>query len=60
MADLIVRGDSAIPEHQPGDALPPFRTRRGWGHYHVNYRKVDGRWLIAARTQTRTRLGFTY
>jgi hypothetical protein len=59
MADLIVLGDSAIPEQQPGDALPPFRTRRGWGQCHVTYRKVDGRWL-ATRTQTRTRLEFTY
>ena len=60
MADLIVLGDSAVPEQQPGDALPPSRTRRGWGHYHVTYRKVDSRWLIATRTQTRTRLEFTY
>jgi hypothetical protein len=60
MADLIFRGDSAVPERQPGDALPPFRAMRGWGHYHVTYRKVDGHWLIATRTQTRTRLEFTY
>jgi SnoaL-like domain len=60
MSDLIFRGDSAIPEPQPGAALPPFRTMRGWGHYHVTYRKEDGQWLIAARTQTRTRLEFTY
>ncbi|MEH1168265.1 nuclear transport factor 2 family protein [Micromonospora sp. CPCC 205539] len=60
MADLIFRGDSAIPEQKPGDALPPFRTMRGWGHYHVTYRKVDGRWFIATRTQTRTRFEFTY
>jgi hypothetical protein len=60
MSDLIFRGDSAIPEPQPGAALPPFRTMRGWGHYHVTYRKENGQWLIAARTQTRTRLEFTY
>ncbi len=33
---------------------------RGWGHYHVTYRKENGRWLIATRTLTRTRLEFTY
>jgi hypothetical protein len=33
---------------------------RGWGQYHVTYRKVDGSWFIATRTQTRTRLEFTY
>jgi len=60
MADLIFRGESAIPEQKPGDALPPFRTMRGWGHYHVTYRKVDGQWFIAARTLTRTRLEYTY
>ena len=60
MADLIFRGDSALPERTPGDARPPFRVMRGWGHYHVTYRKVNGRWLIATRTQTRTRLEFTY
>ena len=60
MADLIFRGDSAIPSPDPASPLPPFRTMRGWGHYHVTYRKVDGEWLIATRTQTRTRLEFTY
>jgi hypothetical protein len=60
MADLIFRGDSAIPEPGPDDTLPPFRTMRGWGHYHVTYVKTDGQWFIATRTQTRTRLEFTY
>ena len=60
MADLIFRGDSALPERTPGDARPPFRVMRGWGHYHVTYRKEDGQWRIATRTQTRTRLEFTY
>jgi hypothetical protein len=59
MADLIFRGESAIPSQKPGDAHPPFRTMRGWGHYHVTYRKVDGEWLIATREQTRTRLEYT-
>ncbi|WP_036970581.1 nuclear transport factor 2 family protein [Promicromonospora kroppenstedtii] len=58
MSDLIFRGDSAIPEPAPGDTLPPFRTMRGWGHYHVTYRRVGGEWRIATRTQTRTRLEF--
>jgi hypothetical protein len=31
---------------------------RGWGHYHSTYVKVDGRWLIKERFQTRTRLVF--
>lgn len=60
MADLVIRGESAIPAPTPGAALPPFRTMQGWGHYRVTYRKIEGRWLIATRIQTRTRLQFTY
>ncbi len=60
MADLIFRGDGAVPERKPGDALPPFRTMRGWGHYHVTYRKAGGRWFIATRVLSRTRLEFGY
>jgi SnoaL-like domain len=60
MADLIFRGDSAMPVPGPNDKRLPFRTMRGWGHYHVIYRKVDGQWLIASRTLTRTRLEYTY
>ncbi len=60
MGDLIFRGDSAIPEPGADDTLPPFRTMRGWGHYHVTYVKIDGQWFIATRTQTRTRLEFSY
>ncbi|PPJ29638.1 nuclear transport factor 2 family protein [Nocardia nova] len=60
MADLIFRGDRAIPEPQPADTIPPFRVMRGWGHYHVTYRKIDGQWLIDTRRQTRTRLEFTF
>ncbi|ONI74049.1 hypothetical protein BWI15_11790 [Kribbella sp. ALI-6-A] len=54
MADLIHRGEGT--EAEPA----PFRTMRGWGHYHVTYRKIDGHWLIATRTLTRTRLEFTH
>lgn len=60
MADLIFRGDSAISAPSKSDKRLPFRTMRGWGHYHVAYRKVDAQWLIASRTLTRTRLEYTY
>jgi len=60
MADLIFRGDSAMPQGEAGDTRVPFRTMRGWGHYHVTYRRVDGRWLISTRTLTRTRLEYTH
>ena len=56
MADLIFRNDE--PPTDSSD-IPPFRTMRGWGHYHVDYTKVDGAWQISKRIQTRTRLEFT-
>jgi hypothetical protein len=31
----------------------------GYGHYREEYRKVDGRWLISARTLTRLRVEST-
>ncbi|NLU84608.1 nuclear transport factor 2 family protein [Rhodococcus sp. HNM0569] len=32
---------------------------RGWGHYHEEYRRVDGRWLISYRNLTRLRVDHT-
>ena len=59
MADLIFR-NGAPPAHpeMPGD-VPQFTTMRGWGHYHVDYVKVDGAWRFSKRVQTRTRLEFS-
>jgi hypothetical protein len=56
MADLIFRNDEP-----PADStdIPPFRTMRGWGHYHVDYTNADGTWQFSTRTHTRTRLEFT-
>lgn len=33
---------------------------RGYGHYHEQYRKVDGRWLIASLVITRLRTDGTH
>jgi hypothetical protein len=33
----------------------PIRTIHGCDHYHENYEKVDGRWLITSTTLTRLR-----
>lgn len=38
---------------QNGDSEEHFH---GFGHYHEDYRREGGRWLIAARTVTRTRV----
>lgn len=59
MADLIFRDDDP-PAHSGaiGD-VPAFKTMRGWGHYHVDYVKVDGAWRFSKRVQTRTRLEFS-
>jgi hypothetical protein len=59
MADLVFRNDDP-PAHALATAnVPPFRTLRGWGHYHVDYVKVDGAWYVSKRVQTRTRLEFS-
>lgn len=60
MADIVIRGEDAIPKPGTAGSVPPFRTMRGYGHYHVTYTKVDGTWYIANRRQTRTRLEYTY
>ena len=57
MADLIFRNDE--PAAQASGDIPAFKTMRGWGHYHVNYVKIDGAWYFSKRVQTRTRLEFT-
>ena len=59
MADLIFRNDEPPVQADATSDIPAFKTMRGWGHYHVTYRKVAGEWFIATREQTRTRLEFT-
>jgi uncharacterized protein (TIGR02246 family) len=39
--------------------LPDGQTLRGYGHYHEQYRKVDGAWRIARLHLTRLRLDYT-
>ena len=58
MADLIFRNEDPPADPAASGGVPPFRTMRGWGHYHVDYVKADGGWLISERLQTRTRLEF--
>jgi SnoaL-like domain len=59
MADLIFRNQDPPADPAASGGIPPFQTMRGWGHYHVDYVKVAGGWLISQRLQTRTRLEFT-
>ena len=60
MADFIFRAEGSTPVAGANDKVPAFKTMRGWGHYHVIYRKVNGLWLIADRVLTRTRLEYAY
>jgi hypothetical protein len=42
------------------EAAPvPFRTLRGFGHYHETYEKRDGRWVIKTIRLTRLRVEVT-
>ncbi|MCI2422969.1 nuclear transport factor 2 family protein [Saccharopolyspora sp. K220] len=58
MADLIFRDDDPPAHSAATGNVPPFRQMRGWGHYHVDYVKIDGSWYVSKRVQTRTRLEF--
>jgi hypothetical protein len=58
MADLIFRNGDPPAHEAATSTIPPFKTMRGWGHYHVDYIKIDGSWYISKRVQTRTRLEF--
>jgi hypothetical protein len=58
MADLIFRNDDPPTHAATTGNLPAFKTMRGWGHYHVDYVKIDGAWYVSKRVQTRTRLEF--
>lgn len=42
MTDVLRAGEGA-----------PFRTVRGYGHYHEEYRKIGGEWKIATLRLTR-------
>jgi SnoaL-like domain len=59
MADLVFRNDDPATDAHETVNVPPFRTMRGWGHYHVDYLKRDGEWYFSKRVQTRTRLEFS-
>ena len=41
-------------------AVAPFKTMHGSGHYHVDYEKVDGAWLITDLKLSRIKLEFTH
>jgi SnoaL-like domain len=58
MADLVFRNDDLPVQADPTSDIPAFKTMRGWGHYHVDYLKIDGAWYVTKRVQTRTRLEF--
>ncbi|WP_327753895.1 nuclear transport factor 2 family protein (plasmid) [Sphingobium sp. SJ10-10] len=59
MPEIVLTGnDSATGIWAMTDVLragegAPFRTVRGYGHYHEHYRRVDGEWKIARLRLTR-------
>ena len=59
MADLVFRNDDPPVHAGVTGNVPAFKTMRGWGHYHVDYVKLDGAWYFSKRVQTRTRLEFS-
>ena len=56
MADMVIRPEGeAVPSHEK----TAFKTMHGYGHYHGDFVKVDGRWYIEKLVQTRLRMEFT-
>src|SRR3954469_8573342 len=56
MADMLIRSDGgAVAPHENTD----FTTMHGYGHYHGDLVKVDGRWYIKTLVQTRLKMDFT-
>ncbi|KAF0957698.1 nuclear transport factor 2 family protein [Rhodococcus sp. T7] len=47
------RGTWAMTDVLRAVADAPFRTMRGYGHYHETYRRVGGEWKIATLRLTR-------
>lgn len=56
MADMLIRPEA---EPAPSDEKVAFKTIRGYGHYHGDFVKIDGRWYIEKLVQTRLRMEFT-
>ncbi|MFJ3140427.1 nuclear transport factor 2 family protein [Streptomyces sp. NPDC086843] len=40
----------------PAEGDQPLKGIHGWGHYHEEYRREGGHWLISSLTLTRLRL----
>ena len=56
MADMLIRPEGeAAPSHE----TTAFKTMHGYGHYHGDFVKVDGRWYIKKLVQTRLKMEFT-
>lgn len=51
--DTHARGTWAMYDLVEPPATSPFPLLTGFGHYHEEYRKVDGRWRIARLQLTR-------
>ena len=56
MADMLIRPEG---EAAPSPEQTAFKTMHGYGHYHGDFVKVDGRWYIKTLVQTRLKMEFT-
>jgi uncharacterized protein (TIGR02246 family) len=59
LSDTTARGIWAMEDVLRWPAREPFRTMVGYGHYHEDYVKVNGRWRIAQCRLTRLRVDYT-
>jgi SnoaL-like domain len=56
MEDWVDRSD----DDSVAEVVGAFRTLHGMGHYHVEYKMVNGEWFISYQTLCRTKLEITY
>ncbi|RFZ90239.1 nuclear transport factor 2 family protein [Mucilaginibacter conchicola] len=60
MEDYLIRPEDQQAHEKPDAGEQQFKSMHGFGHYHVEFIKVDGEWSIAGLVQTRIKLDFTY
>lgn len=58
-SDTTARGIWAMEDHLWWTNGDHEEHLHGYGHYHEEYRNVDGRWLISRRALTRLRVDVT-
>ncbi|GAA4323718.1 hypothetical protein GCM10023149_24850 [Mucilaginibacter gynuensis] len=60
MEDRLIRPIDPNEELTVSDTITDFKTMHGYGHYHGEFIKDDGRWYISRLILARLKIDFTY